>query len=169
MEREKPSFRYFAAQRSRIHEVIFEADTPTGKAFDVLLLSAIICSVIVVMLESVESIEKRYGYFIRLLEWSFTVLFTIEYFLRIISVHRPLKYIFSFYGLVDLMSILPTYISLFLTGAQYLLIVRIMRLLRMFRILKLSRYVRESRVLMTALRQSLPRSSSFSSPFLRSS
>ena len=94
--------------RERIHQIIFEADTPKGKAFDIGLLIAILLSVLVVMLESVESIEKEYGGLLLALEWFFTILFTIEYFLRIYSINRPIKYIFSSMGIIDLLAILPT-------------------------------------------------------------
>ena len=140
--------------RKRLHEVIFEADTPAGKLFDVLLLVFIVLSVIAVLLDSVGSIHEKYGKILLTAEWIFTILFTMEYILRIISASRPSVYIFSFYGIIDLLAILPTYLSLVLVGSQYLLVIRILRLLRVFRVLKLARYVGASRVLAVALRNS---------------
>ncbi len=141
--------------RLKLHEVIFEADTPAGKWFDVLLLVAILTSVILVMLDSVSTIQQSHGRFLLAGEWLFTILFTIEYLLRLLSVGRPLAYATSFYGLVDLMAILPTYLSILIPGAQYLLVIRILRVLRIFRILKLVQYLGEARLLMQALRASL--------------
>lgn len=140
--------------RSTIHEVIFEADTPWGKFFDIGLLIFIVLSVIVVLLDSVPSINLRFGKFFYDAEWFFTIVFSIEYILRIISTKRPSKYIFSFYGIIDLLAILPTYLSLILVGSQYLLVIRMLRLLRVFRVLKLARYVGASAVLVIALRNS---------------
>lgn len=140
--------------RARLHEIIFEADTPAGRAFDLLLLVAIVSSVAVVMLESVASVRARAGPTLRALEWGFTILFTIEYLLRLASVHRPLRYAVSPFGIIDLLAILPTYLSLILPGAQSLLVIRLLRLLRIFRVLKLSEYLRESRTLAQALRAS---------------
>jgi voltage-gated potassium channel len=134
--------------------VIFEADTPAGRAFDLLLLVAILASVAVVMLESVASVRARAGPTLRALEWGFTLLFTAEYLLRLFSVRRPLRYMVSAFGLIDLAAILPTYLSLVLPGAQSLLVVRLLRLLRIFRVLKLAEYLRESRVLADAMRAS---------------
>ena len=140
--------------RSRLHEIIFEADTPAGKLFDVLLILSIVASVVLVMLDSVGNIQKAYGDLLYLGEWFFTILFTIEYFLRLYSVGRPLSYATSFFGMVDLLAILPTYLSLIFPGAQYFLVIRILRVLRVFRVLKLVQYVSEARVLMQALRAS---------------
>jgi len=140
--------------KDRIHEVIFEADTPSGKWFDIILLLAILGSVLAVMLESVERIQLNYGEILFIAEWFFTILFTIEYVLRIYSVRRPWKYIFSFYGVVDLLSILPTYLSLVMSSTMYLVVIRSIRLIRVFRILKLTRYVGEASRLMVALRAS---------------
>ena len=108
--------------RTKIYEVIFEADTPSGKLFDVLLIFAILLSVTVVFLESIEELKTDYGQIFYALEWGFTILFTVEYLLRIISVNKPLRYIFSFYGVIDFLSIAPTYLSLVIVGSQYLLI-----------------------------------------------
>lgn len=137
--------------RYRLHEVIFEADTPTGKLFDVLLILSIVISVIVVMLDSVTALNIQYGQFFLFLEWLFTILFTVEYVLRLSCIGRPAQYAKSFYGVVDLLSILPSYLSLLLPGGKYLLVIRILRLLRIFRILKLVQYVGESNYLQRAL------------------
>ncbi|MEQ8908178.1 MAG: ion transporter [Vicingaceae bacterium] len=138
----------------KMHEVIFEADTPMGKLFDVVLLWAIVLSVIAVMLETVEGFSERHHTVMVMAEWTFTILFTIEYVLRLISVGKPLKYATSFMGVIDLLSILPTYLSLFVAGPQYLMVIRTIRLLRVFRVLKLGRYVSEAQVLVKALRAS---------------
>ncbi len=140
--------------RPLLHEIIFEADTPAGKAFDVILIWSIIISVMTVVLESVAGFRNTYGTVFYIIEWSFTVLFTIEYFLRLISLKRPLRYAISFFGIVDLLAVIPTYLSIFVPGSQYLLSVRILRLLRIFRVLKLSAYISEAKVIMTALRAS---------------
>lgn len=140
--------------RQRVYRIIFEHDTPPGKAFDVALIVAIVASVIVVMLESVATIRLQYGNVLRVTEWVFTALFTIEYSFRLWCAPRPGRYARSFFGVVDLVAILPTYLSLVLPGGQALLSVRALRLLRVFRVLKLAHYVKESRVLMRALRQS---------------
>ena len=140
--------------RTWLYEVIFEADTPLGKAFDVVLLWSILLSVAAVLLESVESIRQDYGGILYGIEWFFTIIFSIEYLIRVFCVRRPVLYIRSFYGIVDLLSILPTYLSLFLVGSQALIVVRALRLLRVFRIFKLARYVGEASVLTDALRAS---------------
>ena len=140
--------------KKRLYIIIFEADTPAGKAFDVILLWAIILSIAAVMLESVPSMEQKYGYIFRISEWVLTIAFTIEYVIRIIAVERARKYIFSFYGIIDLLALLPTYLSLIFVGTQYLLIIRALRLLRVFRILKLGRFVGEGEQLGRALNAS---------------
>ena len=137
--------------RHRLHEVIFEADTPAGKLFDVVLIVSILVSVIVVMLDSVASLQLSYGQIFLALEWLFTILFTVEYVLRLSCIGRPIKYAGSFYGVIDLLSILPSYVSLLLPAGKYLLVIRIMRLLRVFRVLKLMQYVGESNYLQRAL------------------
>ena len=138
--------------RKKIHEIIFEADTPNGKLFDVILLWAILLSVALVMLESVPEINSEYGVILRSLEYFFTGLFTIEYILRLISVKRTFKYAFSTYGIIDLLSILPTFIELLLpVGVSSIRIVRILRLFRILRILKLIGFLREAVVLKNAL------------------
>ncbi len=140
--------------RNRLHVVIFEADTPAGKAFDLGLLASIVLSVIAVLLDSVASIHSQYGFQLRVVEWFFTVTFSIEYLLRIVSVRRPSRYIFSFYGLVDLLAILPTYISVLFPATHYLLVIRALRILRVFRVLKLVLYLKEGNIIMAALRNS---------------
>ena len=140
--------------RHRLHEIIFESDTRAGKAFDVALLVLIVISVVSVMLESVPSLEARYGGFFRRLEWGFTAVFTLEYLLRILSVRQPLRYVTSFFGLVDLVAILPAYLGLLGIGTHELIVVRVLRLMRIFRIFKLSQYTSASAVLARSLRES---------------
>jgi voltage-gated potassium channel len=140
-----------APWRRRLHTIIFESDTPGGKTFDILLLISILASVIVVMLDSVSSLRVQYAQQFLVLEWSFTILFTLEYVLRLLCVRRPLAYAGSFFGIVDLLAILPTYLSLLVAGTQYLLVVRVLRLLRIFRILKLAEYLNEGQTLRLAL------------------
>jgi voltage-gated potassium channel len=142
------------AWRHRMHEVIFEADTPAGKAFDVALLLAIVLSVVAVLLESVAEIRAQYGSLLRSVEWFFTILFTIEYVLRLASIRRPMRYAVSFFGLVDLLAIAPTYLSFFIVGSQSLLVIRALRLLRIFRVLKLAHFLGEAHLLYAALRAS---------------
>jgi voltage-gated potassium channel len=146
--------RPIGALRARLHEIIFEADTPEGRMFDLLLLIAILGSVLVVLLESVASVRAQVGPLLRAFEWGFTVLFTIEYVLRLATVRRPLRYARSAYGIIDVVAILPSYVSLIFPGTQSLLVIRLLRLLRVFRILKLAEYLRESRTLAQALRAS---------------
>jgi voltage-gated potassium channel len=140
--------------RARWHEVIFEADTPGGKRFDLVLLGLILLSVLAVCLESVHALRDAYGTTLLAIEWAFTVIFTAEYAVRLMTVRRPLRYALSFYGLVDLLAILPTYLSFFFPGSQSLLTIRALRLLRVFRILKLSHFVGEARLLSAAMRAS---------------
>jgi voltage-gated potassium channel len=142
------------AIRGKLYTVIFEADTFGGRAFDVALIWAILASVSVTILETVPSLrEGRLDLFHRV-EWAFTFLFTVEYAFRIACHGRPLRYVFSFFGLVDLLSILPSYLSLFFPGSQALVAIRIFRTLRLFRILKLVRYMKEARILLSALQAS---------------
>ena len=137
--------------RERLWRIVFEAETPSGKAFDVILLWAIVLSVLAVSLESVASIRAEYGDLLTVLEWVFTILFSIEYLLRIFLVRRPLRYVTSFYGVVDLLSCLPTYLAYFFTGAHSLMVIRILRLLRMFRVLKMVGHVRGGETIMRGL------------------
>lgn len=147
--------------RDDLHEIIYEADTPAGKLFDVVLLWLIVLSVLLVMLESVEEINDRYQGIFNIAEWVITVLFSVEYIARIVTVRKPLSYIFSFYGVIDLLSTIPKYVSLFFVGTQVLVAFRALRLLRVFRILKLYQYVGESQKLIFALRASRTRISVF--------
>lgn len=151
METQPPGSRW----RSKLHQVIFEADTPSGKIFDVTLLVAILASVLVVVLESVPSVRANHGRKLWVAEWSFTILFTVEYALRLISVRQPARYARSFFGIVDLLAVLPTYLSVLLPGAQAFLVVRALRLLRVFRILKLGEFIGEARMLILALQASV--------------
>lgn len=137
--------------REKIWRMIFEAETPSGRIFDITLLVLIAASVIVVCLETVESIESVYGTQLLIAEWTFTILFSIEYLLRLWVVRRPLKYAKSFFGVVDLLSCLPMYLSIFFPATRSLLVIRVLRLLRVFRILKMVRHVRGSQLLLRAL------------------
>ncbi len=139
------------SRRARLHEIIFEADTRAGKAFDVALIACIVLSVLAVMLDSVSQFRRAYGPWLFAFEWVFTLLFSVEYGLRVISVRRPKAYIFSFFGIVDLLAVLPTYVSLLLPGTHYLLVIRVLRILRIFRVFKLVQYVSEAKQLRQAL------------------
>jgi voltage-gated potassium channel len=141
--------------RARLHEVIFEADTPAGKRFDVALLIVILLSVTAVCLESVRGVRQQHGDALRVAEWIITGLFTLEYIARLAAVRRPLAYATSFYGLVDLLAILPTYLSLLVPGTQSLLVIRALRLLRVFRILKLTHFIGEASLLGAAMKASV--------------
>ncbi|MEO1011182.1 MAG: ion transporter [Bacteroidota bacterium] len=140
--------------RLKLHEIIYGTHTPAGKLFDIILLILIVYSIIVVMLESVPRFDVKYHRFLDISEWLVTILFTIEYILRIICIRRPTHYIFSFFGVVDLLSTIPKYLSFFVPGSQYVTALRALRLLRVFRILKLVRFVGESNNLVRALRSS---------------
>ena len=137
--------------RARLHEIIFEADTPAGKAFDIILIVSIVLSVVIVMIESVGHIQQRHGNLLRAVEWFFTILFTVEYILRLLCVRRPLGYAKSFFGVVDLLAILPTYMSLLSPGTHYLLVIRTLRVLRIFRVLKLAQYLSAAQLIIQAL------------------
>jgi voltage-gated potassium channel len=143
-----------AAWRQRLHTIVFEADTPAGRAFDVVLVVAILAAVLCVMFETVRGLSPAVHRWLWYAEWAFTILFTIEYGARLVSVGRPLRYATSFFGLVDLLAILPTYLSLLFPGSQTLLVIRALRLLRIFRVLKLGRYLSEAAALRGALVQS---------------
>ncbi len=140
--------------RKKIGDIIFEHDTPPSNLFDVLLLIAILFSVLLVMLESVSSVKLRFGNGLKTLEWTFTTLFTIEYITRLYVAHNRRKYLRSFFGVVDLLAILPSYLSLLFVGSQYFIVIRSLRLLRVFRILKLVQFVGEATVLAKALKAS---------------
>ena len=138
--------------RHKLHEAIFEAETLPGKIFDYALIVVIVFSIVLVMLESVASISEHWGKLFRVLEWVITILFSIEYCLRLLCVTNRWNYAKSFYGIVDLLSVLPTYLSLLIPGAHTLLIVRSLRLLRIFRLLKLSQYLQEAQTILAALK-----------------
>lgn len=140
--------------KKKLHEIIYEADTPMGKLFDIILFVLIIFSIILIMLESVKSIDIEYHRILLVLEWVVTIFFTIEYIARVICIKKPTKYIFSFYGIIDLLSTIPLYISYILAGSQVLLAVRAFRLLRVFRILKLVQFLGEASQLKSALKAS---------------
>jgi voltage-gated potassium channel len=146
--------REFSPLKEKLHKIIFEADTPAGKYFDIVLLVMIFLSVITVMLETVPKYHDLYLNLFMFLEWTFTIVFTIEYLLRLYCVYKPMKYATSFYGIVDLISILPTYLSMFLSGYHSLMIIRGLRLLRVFRIFKLTQFLSQGQVILTALRAS---------------
>lgn len=143
--------------RSNLHTIIYEADTPMGKLFDVLLLILIVLSVVFVMLESVRGFPERVYDYLYYGEWVITIFFSFEYIARIVTIKRPSKYIFSFYGIIDFLSTIPLYLSFILTGSSFLLTVRALRLLRVFRILKVTRYIGESNKLRKALIDSRPK------------
>lgn len=147
--------------KTKLHDIIYEADTPAGKLFDVVLLIAIIASIILVMLESIKSFDNKFHTFLNISEWIITILFSIEYIARIITVKKPLTYIFSFYGIIDFLSTIPKYISLIFGGIHALAALRALRLLRVFRILKLARYLGASNMLITALKASRAKISVF--------
>ncbi|HLA33195.1 MAG TPA: ion transporter [Pseudomonas sp.] len=140
--------------RQRLYIIIFHTDTPAGQRFDRWLLLAILASLLVVMLDSLSDVHRQYGELLLGLEWGFTVLFAIEYVVRLYCSPKPLRYAFSFYGVVDLLAVLPAILALLFADAQYLLIIRVIRMLRVFRVLKLSPYLRQANFLLTALRGS---------------
>jgi voltage-gated potassium channel len=148
------SKRQLSPFQEKWHSIIFEADTPAGRVFDIILLSAILISVVVVMMESVVHLQARYGNIFHLLEWVFTIIFTVEYIFRVWCSYRPKAYMTSFYGVVDLLCILPTYVEAFYGGAHFLLTIRILRLMRIFRIFKLVPFLNESKQLSLALEKS---------------
>jgi voltage-gated potassium channel len=147
--------------RARLHEIIYESNTAAGKAFDVTLLILIVASTIVVMLDSMQSWHDEYGNVFTIMEWGFTFLFTLEYLLRLISLKKPVRYIFSFLGIIDLLSIIPSYLSVFYAGAQSLLVLRTLRLVRIFRIFKLTHFLSEMQFLVGAIKGSLRKISIF--------
>lgn len=137
--------------KERLNEIIFGTDTPAGKLFDVVLIYFILLSVVALMLDSVEAISSKYGYFFKIIEWFFTITFTIEYCVRIYCSPKRWQYIRSFYGVCDIASVLPAYLSIFVPGTNYLLIVRLLRVLRIFRVFKLIRYINEANTLIRAM------------------
>ncbi len=154
----EPDFGY---GRERLHEIIFETETRAGKTFDIILMIFILVSVAIVMMESVPSLDKKYHDEFLILEWAFTAFFTVEYILRLYCVHRPMKYATSFFGVIDLLAIIPTYIEFFIPGGHVAVVVRALRLLRVFRIFRLVSFVRQGLVISKALRASLPKISVF--------
>jgi len=145
---------HFNPTREKLHEIIFEADTPVGKAFDIVLLALIVLSILMVMLESVDTFQASHRRILIIIEWVLTIIFSVEYILRLWSVYHPLKYARSFFGVIDLLAILPTYIAFFFGGAQAFLINRALRLMRIFRILKLGHFLSEGQYIASALRAS---------------
>jgi voltage-gated potassium channel len=157
METKKSSAKHdndLSPLQNRIHEIIFEADTKAGKFFDVVLLIFIVVSVAITMLDSLTIDSKRINNWLYILEWVVTIGFTIEYALRLYCVNKPIKYVFSFFGIIDLLSLIPTYLSLIFAESHYLAVIRILRLLRIFRIFKLAPYIKESNLLLISLRNS---------------
>lgn len=151
-ERIQNDYNHMSNIRGRLYIVVFGTDSRAGKTFDVVLLYAILISILVVMLESVKEIKSDYETLFRILEWSFTIIFTIEYLLRIWITKRPLSYVFSMLGIIDLIALIPTYLTVFITGGSYLVVIRAVRLLRVFRIFKLSRYLDDAKFLGEALK-----------------
>jgi voltage-gated potassium channel len=147
--------------QEKLHGFIYESETKAGRAFDVALLFCILTSIVVVMLDSVHELHARFGKIFLVLEWVFTGLFTVEYILRLISIRRPYKYVFSFFGVIDLLAIIPSYLSVFFLGAQSLLVLRALRLLRIFRIFRLVHFLSEMRFLSVAIANSLRKISIF--------
>ncbi len=153
LDKKKPD-NHLSPRQQKIHEIIFEADTREGKLFDIILLVFIVVSVVITMLDSLTIESKRINDWLYVLEWIVTIGFTIEYALRIYCVYKPINYIFSFFGIIDLLSILPTYFSVLFADTHYLAIIRILRLLRIFRIFKLAPYIKESNLLLISLKNS---------------
>ena len=137
--------------KEKIKIIIFGTDTKAGKLFDVVLIISIVLSIITVMLDSIVEYNQQYGHILRIAEWTFTIMFTVEYLLRIYSIRRPLSYIFSFFGIIDFLAILPTYLSLFMPGTEVFAIIRVLRVLRIFRVLKLVQFMGEADLLMRAM------------------
>ncbi|MBN2695630.1 ion transporter [bacterium] len=151
--RNRASSEKYSKLKQKLYKIIFESDTVGGKLFDILLIVAIIISVIVAFFDSFDDASPILYFF----EWFFTTLFTIEYFARVWIVKKPSKYIFSFFGIIDFLSILPAYLSIFITGTHYLIVVRVLRILRVFRIFKLARYLQEANIIVKALKHSFPK------------
>ena len=137
--------------RKRIKVIIFGTDTWAGKWFDIVLIASIVLSIIVVLIDSVADYHQKYGDILIAAEWIFTIMFTVEYFLRIYCIKKPSTYIFSFFGAIDLLAVIPTYLSLFIPGTEVLVVIRVLRVLRVFRVLKLVLYMGEAELLVKAL------------------
>ncbi len=140
--------------KHKLNEIVFGTETFAGKLFDIILIGFILISVFCIIIDSVPDYNQKYGNILKILEWFFTICFTIEYLLRLIISEKPLKYAFSFFGLVDFISFLPTYLTLFISGSHYLLVIRTLRLLRIFRILKLVQYMKQGELILIALKNS---------------
>ena len=147
--------------RRKLHDTIYESNTAAGKAFDIALLFLIIFSIVIVILDSIKAYNRQYASLFTILEWIFTILFTTEYILRLISIEKPWRYVFSFLGIIDLLAIIPSYLSIFFMGAESLLVFRVLRFLRVFRIFKLTHYLSEMRFLKMAIVGSLKKISIF--------
>ncbi|WP_432669965.1 ion transporter [Flavobacterium sp. SM2513] len=154
VKRQKKHKSFFEKLRQRINIIIHGVNTPAGKIFDIMLLGVILLSVLLVLLETVENLDNQYHDILVLAEWVITIFFTIEYILRIISTRKPLKYLFSFYGIIDLISILPMYLSFFIPSTKILSVVRALRLLRLFRILNLGNFTGQASELKLAINAS---------------
>ena len=137
--------------RERLKIIIFGTDTRAGKLFDLVLIITIVLSIITVLLDSVAEYSRNYGNILNIAEWIFTIMFTVEYVLRIYCIRRPLGYMYSFFGIIDLLAVLPTYLSLFIPGTEVLAVIRVLRVLRVFRVLKLAQYMGEAELLVKAL------------------
>lgn len=137
--------------RQRLYQVIFGTDTKAGQYFDIALIITILCSELILIISSIKSYEVQYSRLLFMLEWGFTLLFTVEYIVRLYCSPRPMAYARSFYGIIDLIAVLPSYISFLFPGTQYLLIVRMLRVMRIFRILKLARFLKDSNILLRSL------------------
>lgn len=137
--------------KKRWYRIIFETKTPAGKWFDMILLILILISVVVVVMESMATVNRQYGKWLRIIEWIITLAFTVEYIIRIMVVRKPFRYIFSFYGIIDFLAVIPTYIGLFLAGTHSMVVIRVLRLLRIFRIMKFNRYMAEGSIIVRAL------------------
>lgn len=140
--------------KKKIYEIIFEAETKEGKLFDVTLLIIIIISILAITLESIEPLNIRFRSVFVFAEWFFTIIFTVEYLLRIYSIQKPLKYMTSFFGIIDLLAILPTYLEILIPGIHFVISIRVLRLLRIFRVLKMQNYISHGKILYTAIKSS---------------
>ena len=147
--------------RSKLHDTIYESNTTAGKIFDIALLLLIILSIVTVILDSIKIYNRQYASLFTILEWIFTILFTAEYILRLVSIDKPLRYVFSFLGIIDLLAIIPSYLSIFFIGAESLMVFRVLRFLRVFRIFKLSHFLSEMQFLKAAITGSLKKISIF--------
>lgn len=156
-EKYRQHIKSFSPRRNRIHEIIFEAETPLGKWFDIVLMFLIVVSVLVVAIETLPNLSVKTKEVLLVIEWILTIFFTLEYILRLYCVYRPMKYATSFYGIVDLLSIIPTYLSFILANSHSLMIIRALRLLRVFRIFKLAAYTRQGNFLVKAIKDSIPK------------